>query len=247
MILAHAFGQRYTLPLPLLLFVFGGAAVVVVSFMLVLPRAVTPLERHDGADHVALEPRRPLLDAMSVVVLTALIACGIGGSQEVPENLLPTAFWLVVWVAVPLSCGVLGDWSRPVNPYRALARAADSPRLRRLLFGSPEPVGWPSWLSWWPAVGTFLVLVGGELVFNASATVPRVIAYGLLVAALASVAMGLLVVPPTHGSTAVKSSPCCSRRGGGWASGASVPGDGAGMPAAWRCLSRQGCRESCSS
>jgi len=49
MYLAHAFGQRYDLPIPLALFVVGGAAVVVVSFLLVFRRAVdaTPLGAAD--------------------------------------------------------------------------------------------------------------------------------------------------------------------------------------------------------
>ena len=38
MILAHAFGARYDLPIPLLLFVLGGALVVIFSFLLVLRR-----------------------------------------------------------------------------------------------------------------------------------------------------------------------------------------------------------------
>ena len=54
MFLAHAFGVRYDLPIPLLLFVIGGAAVVVPSFVLVLPRAV----RAANADHASL-PDRP--------------------------------------------------------------------------------------------------------------------------------------------------------------------------------------------
>lgn len=36
---ALAFGQRYELPLPLWMFVLGGALIVLVSFMIVLPRA----------------------------------------------------------------------------------------------------------------------------------------------------------------------------------------------------------------
>lgn len=191
--LAHSFGQRYTLPLPLLLFVLGGAVVVLVSFLLVVPRAVATTADHDVADRVDAEPARPLLNGLSVVVLAALILCGVTGSQEVPENLLPTLFWLVVWVAVPLTCGVLGDWTRPVNPLRALARVADRPTLRGKLFGSPEPVAWPAWLAWWPAVATFLFLVGGELVFNQTATLPRMIAYGLGTAAVVSLLAGLTV------------------------------------------------------
>jgi hypothetical protein len=47
MFLAHAFGQRYELPLPLVLFVVGGAVVVFVSFLLVLG---TPVPAADGQD-----------------------------------------------------------------------------------------------------------------------------------------------------------------------------------------------------
>lgn len=191
--LAHAFGERYTLPLPLLLFVLGGAVVVVASFLLVVPRAVEAVHNVDDADRVNLEPVRPVLNVVSVAVLVALVLCGVRGSQEVPENLLPTLFWLIAWIAVPLSCGVLGDWTRPLNPLRALARAADRPALRQRLFGSPEPLAWPTRLAWWPAVATFGFLVGGELVFNATATLPRMIAYGLVVAAVVSLLAGFAV------------------------------------------------------
>lgn len=40
MFLAHALGERYDLPIPLLLFVIGGAPVVIASFVLVLGRDV---------------------------------------------------------------------------------------------------------------------------------------------------------------------------------------------------------------
>ena len=190
-LLAHAFGQRYTLPLPLLLFVLGGAVVVGASFLIVLPRAVAAApDTTDPTTSARSAPPDP--ERAQRLVLAALIACGVGGSQEVPENIVPTVIWLLVWIAVPLACGLLGDWTRPVNPFRALARSADSDAARQTLFGSPEPLTWPRWLAWWPAVATFALLVGGELVFNLTATLPRAIAYGLLTAALVSALMGLL-------------------------------------------------------
>ena len=53
---------------------------------------------------------------------------------------------MVGWIVLPLSCGILGDWTRPLNPFRALAQLADTPTLRRILLGSEQR------LTWAPAV-----------------------------------------------------------------------------------------------
>jgi len=119
--LAHAFGQRYDLPIPLALFVVGGAAVVVVSFLLVFRRSVDA-ERLVAADTVPPAPLRPVRAAVSLLVLAFVVVVGLLGKQELPENVDPTLFWIVVWIVVPLSCGLLGDWTRTVNPFAVLAR-----------------------------------------------------------------------------------------------------------------------------
>ena len=187
-----AFGQRYELPIPLVLFVLGGALVVFLSFLLVAPRQVRAREEAPAEDGVPPGRTNPFGGPVGVLLLAGLIYAGIVGSQEVPENILPTAFWLVLWIAVPLSCGLLGDWTRFVNPYATLARLTDSDRARTILLGSPARIGWPRWLGWWPAVATFFFVACGELVYNLTATLPRVTAYGLLAGAAVSMAMGLL-------------------------------------------------------
>ena len=107
MILAHAFGQRYELPIPLLIFILAGAAVVVLSFMLIVVRPVSEGPEDSAADVPTLGSSRVGRGAFATVVLVALVICGFEGSQVVSENLLPTLFWLIVWIAVPLSTGVL--------------------------------------------------------------------------------------------------------------------------------------------
>jgi hypothetical protein len=191
MVLAHAFGQRYELPLPLMYFVLGGAVVVFVSFLLVLRRSVV-LDGVVAQDHVPLGRSGPVPGVVGVLLAAGLIVAGIGGSQEVAENIVPTAFWLVAWIAVPLSCGVIGDWTRAFNPFAVLARLADSDRARRALLGSARRLPWPAWLGWWPATVTFFVVACGELVYNQTVTLPWVTAYGLLVGAMLSLAMGML-------------------------------------------------------
>jgi hypothetical protein len=192
MIVAHAFGQRYELPIPLLIFVLGGAAVVLVSFMLIATRTVSPDTTKPSLDVPTLGSLRVAPGSLATVVLAALVICGFGGSQVVAENILPTLFWLIVWIAVPLSVGVLGDWTRPVNPFAFLSRVAGRPGLRKALLGTETPVTWPAWLGWWPAVLLFFVTACGELVFNLTATVPRVTALALTIYALLSVFAGFL-------------------------------------------------------
>jgi hypothetical protein len=96
---------------------------------------------------------------------------------------------------VPLSCGLLGDWTRPVNPFAFLSHLADSERLRRRLLARSSPLPWPRRLGWWPAAALLLLLACGELVYNLTATQPDVIATGLVVYALTCLLCGLLLGP----------------------------------------------------
>ena len=192
--LAHSFGERYDLPIPLVLFVLGGALVVIASFLVVLRRPPTRTEPSVVVERTP--PRGPVLPgALSVAVTAALAWVGLVGAQEVSDNLLPLVFWLLVWIAVPLSCGLLGDWTRPVNPYGFLSAVGDSDRLRRSLLARRSPLPWPGRLGWWPAAALLLLLACGELVVNLTATQPRVIATGLVVYALVCLLGGLLFGP----------------------------------------------------
>jgi hypothetical protein len=193
-VIAHAFGKRYDLPVPLWLFVFGGALVVFASFLLVLPRAVAPAPAGEAgyADHVGLRRPAPVRWVLAGLFTIGLVVAGWVGSQAVAENIITSFFWLLVWVAVPISCGVIGDWTRPLNPFAALARACDRPGIRRLLLGDEAVVGWPGWLGWWPAVALFFTVACGELVYNADATKPAFVATGLLVYALLTALAAML-------------------------------------------------------
>jgi heme/copper-type cytochrome/quinol oxidase subunit 2 len=193
-LLAHAFGQRYDLPIPLLLFVLGGAAVVAVSFLL-SARRPAGAGADAGPDTAAVTPVRPVWAGVGVTAAALLVVVGFVGTQEVSENLVPTVMWLLVWIMVPLSCGLAGDWTRVVNPFATLARLADHRGVRRALIGHAEPLRWPAWLGWWVAVGLLFVLACAELVFNLTATLPRVIAASVLLYAAVSAFLGLLFGP----------------------------------------------------
>jgi hypothetical protein len=195
-ILAHAFGARYDLPIPLGVFIVGGGVVVLLSFAMSGRRAQSTTDATTQADDTtAPEHLHRVGAAISLFFLAFTIWAGFVGSQEVAENIVPTAVWLLAWIVVPLSCGLVGDWTRPVNPFAALARLTDRPRLRELVLGSAEPVKWPVRLAWWPAVLLFFLAACGELVFNLTMTVPHNAAVALIAYALLNGLFGLLFGP----------------------------------------------------
>ncbi|MFN2582836.1 MAG: hypothetical protein ABR498_08870 [Candidatus Dormibacteria bacterium] len=194
-VIAHAFGKRYDLPVPLWLFVVGGALVVFISFLVVLPTAVRPLQTAGRplTDATTLRRVAPVRMAVAWLLFIGLAVIGCIGSQQIGENILPTAFWLLVWIAVPISCGLIGDWTPPVNPFAAMARAADRPALRRVLTGRDRPLTLPPRLGYWPAVVLFFITACGELVYNATATLPSVTAAAIVAYLVLNALMGVLL------------------------------------------------------
>ncbi|MGZ6793151.1 MAG: hypothetical protein ACXVFV_09370, partial [Mycobacteriales bacterium] len=191
-VLAHAFGERYELPLPLYLFVVGGALVVVLSFLLVLQRSPRAVDAPRVADVVPPTRLHPVAGGLALLVTALVALVGLTGNQETSENIAPTFFWVLLWIGVPLSCGLVGDWTRPVNPFATAARIGDGPRLRKALLARTEPLAWPARVGWWPAVALFALLVLGELVFNLHTTRPAFVGGVLLGYGVASFFLGLL-------------------------------------------------------
>ncbi|HWZ65777.1 MAG TPA: hypothetical protein VNX65_03190 [Patescibacteria group bacterium] len=177
---SHAFGQRYELPIPLVLFVLGGAAIVLASFLLIASRVVKKSTATREGDQTHIRNLSLIPTFISFIAFAAFVATGLFGSQTVAENIVPTLFWLIIWIAVPLSCGLIGDWTQSLNPISNIAKLADNAWLRRKVLTRTEPLRWPSWLGWWPAVLLFFVIACGELVFNLTATLPAVTAGVLL-------------------------------------------------------------------
>ncbi|TMD41234.1 MAG: hypothetical protein E6I88_08155, partial [Chloroflexi bacterium] len=157
----HAFGTRYDLPAPLYLFLIGAGAVVFLSFLLVLQRPVLRV-RPTGEDVPAV-PRTPSWPGWLMVLLgLAMIYGGLYGSQSTPDNVIVTAFWLVFWIAVPISIAVVGNYWPYISPLNVVARLV-GPRAR---------LEWPRWWGYWPATILFFLFACGELIFNGVTTTP---------------------------------------------------------------------------
>ena len=189
--LAHGFGQRYDLPVPLWLYLYGSAGAVLLSFV-VFGLFVGGGEAGRGYPRLNLlrfgvfraTLANPVfvsgMRVLSVALFALVVLAGLFGNQTAVLNLAPTVVWVIWWVGFGLFVALVGNLWALVNPLKVVFEWADG-LVRRLgvdegLDGdAPYPVRWDVW----PALALFSVFVWVELVFPGSAT-PRNIAFLIL-------------------------------------------------------------------
>ncbi|MBE2315702.1 fenitrothion hydrolase [Solirubrobacter sp. CPCC 204708] len=197
-LLAHGLVGRADLPIPFWLFAWCTAAVVALSFAGLGAAWSTP--------RFAGDRFRPLPDAVSrvltsraveiacgalgVVLLLAVIASGLLGTQIPGENLAPTFVYVAFWLGfVPLSV-LFGDVFAAFNPWRAVGRAVGW-AFRGV---GAEPLAYPARLGYYPAAVGLLCFAALELI-SARGDRPGTIAIAALVySAVTWIAMGVFGV-----------------------------------------------------
>jgi hypothetical protein len=171
--LAHGFGDRYDLPVPLSLWVGGAATAVVLSFVVSglfvrgsATRGSYPrinLLRWRAARFL-VHPRLWLAgQLLSSALLVLIVAAGVFGTQNPTRNLAPTAVWVLWWGGVAYLSALVGDVWKIVNPWSALFAL-----IERAVSGgvpSERPLAYPRALGVWPAVVLFGAFAWIELVF----------------------------------------------------------------------------------
>lgn len=189
--LAHGFGQRYDLPVPLWLYLYGSAGAVLLSFVVFglfvggqrTGRGYPRLNLlRFGLFRATLAGRAFVsgLRVFSVALFGLVILAGLFGNQAPTLNLAPTMVWVIFWVGLSLFVALVGNLWALVNPLKTVFEWADG-LARRLgidegLDGdAPYPASW----GVWPALALFFVFVWVELVFPGSAT-PRNVAFLML-------------------------------------------------------------------
>ena len=149
---AHAVGSiDYQFPLPLWLYVVGGAVAVAVS----VPAATmfdTSLDLRTGRN-LYHRRRAWLINGIRAFVgllLVEIIVAGLFGSQEFSTNPATLLIWVDFWVGMGLVSAVFGPVWDVINPLRLVGvlidRAVDV-----------APLDYPDRLGDWPSVGLLLV------------------------------------------------------------------------------------------
>lgn len=188
--LAHGFGERYDLPVPLWLYLWGAGAAVLLSFGVVayFLRAA-PSRRYPRLDLLrvpllrllATRPVRTALRVASVVTFLLVVVAGLIGTPQADRNLAPLVVWVLWWVGVAYASALIGHVWRLLNPWTILFEWAEA-ALRRV---DPEAdasleLPLPRWVGVWPAVLLFLGFAWLELVHPAPARPATVATFALV-------------------------------------------------------------------
>ncbi|HTB70595.1 MAG TPA: fenitrothion hydrolase [Solirubrobacteraceae bacterium] len=185
---AHGIVGKADLPIPVWLFSWTAAIVLVVSFVALstlwrtpqlqderrraivrrsAPAAEAVREQGKGARASRLAAA---LDALAGVVGVALFALvlysGFDGAQVPGANFSVTFIYVIFWVGLPVASVVLGDVFASLSPWRTCARAARGvARLARGGDPRDSPLRYPAWLGVWPAIAGVVGFAWLELVY----------------------------------------------------------------------------------
>jgi hypothetical protein len=173
---AHAFGERYDLPLPLTFYLGGAAVAVVASFVVVglFVGEVPWLGRHRRVDLLAHPLGRIVahpaavfvLKCLSAALLVLVVAAGFFGSPDPFRNIAPVATWILFWIGLAFVSAFVGDLWAVINPWRTLFAWAET-LWRRWRPGRELAPGLrcPAALGTWPAVALLFAFAWAELIF----------------------------------------------------------------------------------
>ncbi|HZP12213.1 MAG TPA: hypothetical protein VFB36_07310 [Nevskiaceae bacterium] len=151
---AHSFGRIYNLPVPFWLYVYGAAAALALSFVVVAYFVSAPVTPHAASSHAIsfAAPRWLALcaRALSVCALGLCIATGLFGTSNPFANFNMTCFWIVFVLGCTYLCALFGDVYAPINPWRILSRG-------------DGVVLYPERLGYWPALALYVAFIWIEL------------------------------------------------------------------------------------
>ncbi len=179
--MAHGFGQRFDLPLPLRFWLIGAGASIVLSFLVT---AVFVGDRNFGPGYPRYDLGRlalirwaarltPAVRALAVAIFVVAILAGFLGQQSAYSNIIVTLVWVSWWAGFAFVVALAGNFWDLVNPIRTLFAWGER------LFPDRRVRVYPRWLGVWPAVLLFAAFAWCELVWTGR-TVPRDLAWAIV-------------------------------------------------------------------
>ena len=164
---AHGIGQRADLPIPLWLFAWAAAFVLVASFVALSVLWPKPLLADARSRLLGRAPlvMEVLAGTLGIFAFAVIVYAGLVGSQTATANIAPTAIFVLVWVGIPFASVLFGDVFAVLSPWRAIGRGVGWVAAR-VGGGLPAPITYPERLGRWPAAVMILAFAWIELVWS---------------------------------------------------------------------------------
>jgi hypothetical protein len=165
---AHGIVGRADLPIPVWLFSWAAAIVLVVSFVALstLWREPQLQDQHARRLFRLPPPVEWLANLVGVGLFAVVLYSGFAGAQVPNANFSPTFIYVLFWVGIPVASVLFGDVFRALSPWRSCARAIGAlVRAARKGRSHAPLVRYPSWLGMWPSVATIVGFAWLELVY----------------------------------------------------------------------------------
>lgn len=177
---AHSFGQSYSLPVPIWLYLYGAAAALVLSFLVVgyfVGARAVELNRREGRPREIGPWLAGALRWPSLGLLLLTIVAGFVGSENPYRNINMTLFWVIFYLGFTYFTALAGNWFAILNPFRVLVESIErhAPGLFKGRYAYPQL------LEHWPALLFYMAFIWIELIGR---TTPLSLSAALLVYAI---------------------------------------------------------------
>ncbi|HTB49894.1 MAG TPA: fenitrothion hydrolase [Solirubrobacteraceae bacterium] len=165
---AHGIVGRADLPIPVWLFSWTAAIVLVVSFVALSTLWTAPQLQTEHRKRLFAMPAvlARLASLIGLALFALVLYSGFDGAQVWSVNFAPTFIYVIFWVGFPVASVVFGDIFRAFSPWRSCARAIRwiGRRIAPKAF-TRAPLRYPERLGMWPAVAVIVGFAWMELVY----------------------------------------------------------------------------------
>lgn len=169
---AHAFGQLYNLPIPFWMYLYGAAAAIVVSFLLIgyffkNNSSITTHPKRDITNNLFIHFLISrgfvfVLKCVSIFLLFLTISTGFFGTEKTNNNFNMTFFWIIFVLGGAYLTAIFGNLWAILNPLKIIADVIET-LWHRKIHGNTK---YPETLGYYPALLFYFVFIWIELFFG---------------------------------------------------------------------------------
>jgi hypothetical protein len=191
---AHGIVGKADLPIPVWLFSWTAAIVLVISFVALSTMWTRPQLQQPRLRRLFKlpQPVEWLASAFGVFLFGVVVYSGFAGAQVTQANFSVTFIYVIFWVGIPVASVLFGDIFRALSPWRTCARVcAALVRLLRRGRSAKPPLRYPRWLGLWPALAGIVGFAWLELIYveKDRPSILAALSVGYFVAMLAGMAL----------------------------------------------------------